>query len=185
MEDLDQSLESNIADEEDENREAIEINAKPLICSIKDIDDHREEISFQENIKISKTVEKPFTCNMCYICFSDESEYSTHLYKQHGEKSSRNGPQLVYIRMSTQDEVSLTTIKSYISHVDNCKESPHHTTDKDFSCNSCNKSFLRKSHLKEHIQIIHSKVKLFTCLICKKSFGRKSGLNRHERTHSK
>ncbi|KAJ9573488.1 hypothetical protein L9F63_009148, partial [Diploptera punctata] len=55
---------------------------------------------------------------------------------------------------------------------------------KPFNCPLCNKSFVRKDHLKSHM-FTHTDEKPFNCSICDKAFPRKGNLLRHLNTHSK
>lgn len=58
----------------------------------------------------------------------------------------------------------------------------HHTnTDsepKDFKCQVCEKSFLRKAALAVHSQV-HNDESPFICEVCGQKFKRKSNLNKH------
>lgn len=55
--------------------------------------------------------------------------------------------------------------------------------EREYQCTDCDKSFMRKHHLKEH-QRIHSGEKPYVCTICGKDFCRSGALNRHVKTHN-
>ncbi|XP_069075784.1 zinc finger protein 12-like isoform X2 [Pleurodeles waltl] len=55
--------------------------------------------------------------------------------------------------------------------------------EREYQCADCDKSFMRKHHLKEH-QRIHSGEKPYVCTICGKDFCRSGALNRHVKTHN-
>lgn len=55
-------------------------------------------------------------------------------------------------------------------------------TEKKFECYYCNKKFISKFFLKEHIST-HTGNKLYVCDICKKSFGNSRGYQRHIKRH--
>ncbi|EUB55594.1 PR domain zinc finger protein [Echinococcus granulosus] len=48
-----------------------------------------------------------------------------------------------------------------------------------FACSHCNKSFLRRCRLNEHISVVHERRKSFTCQKCSKGFCRRGDLDKH------
>jgi uncharacterized Zn-finger protein len=58
-----------------------------------------------------------------------------------------------------------------------------HNGEKNFTCGSCDKSFVTNADLKEHL-LTHSGEKPFTCNICDKKYSRANDLNRHTKTHA-
>ena len=53
-----------------------------------------------------------------------------------------------------------------------------------FTCNLCNKAFVRRLHLENHMRA-HTGHKPFKCSICQKGFTQKSHIKIHERLHFK
>lgn len=51
-------------------------------------------------------------------------------------------------------------------------------------CHICNKQFVEKRMLLNHIEVLHDKVKRHLCYHCGKAFGSKTTLNLHMRTHT-
>jgi len=58
---------------------------------------------------------------------------------------------------------------------------PVHFEIRPFSCDTCNKSFASNSVLTQHKKIVHSGIKPFACDICNKSFTKNCDLTRHKK----
>ncbi|XP_055911466.1 zinc finger protein ZFP2-like [Eupeodes corollae] len=59
---------------------------------------------------------------------------------------------------------------------------PH--PERRFQCETCNKSFKRNSHLKQHL-LCHTKLKPYECTICQRKFSRTDNLKVHMSNHGK
>ena len=60
-----------------------------------------------------------------------------------------------------------------------------HRNKKTFFCDLCDYSSVQKINVERHHKSVHQKVKLFQCMICKKKFTQNKNLMRHsERFHS-
>ncbi|XP_060576624.1 zinc finger protein 37-like [Ruditapes philippinarum] len=56
--------------------------------------------------------------------------------------------------------------------------------ERKFVCNYCFKCFKQKAHLQKHIKCVHDKIKDHVCAICNKGFSMRGQLILHERTHT-
>ena len=52
---------------------------------------------------------------------------------------------------------------------------------RSFVCELCNKAFSRKTHVVQHIKLVHEKVRDFSCDYCGKKFGEKHKRNLHQK----
>ena len=52
-------------------------------------------------------------------------------------------------------------------------------TFSEISCEQCDQTFKRSSHLNRHMASVHCEMKKFQCLFCEKIFPRKDNLKRH------
>ncbi|PAA51848.1 hypothetical protein BOX15_Mlig011269g1, partial [Macrostomum lignano] len=56
--------------------------------------------------------------------------------------------------------------------------------ERAFQCDTCQKKFTKKSHIKAHISAVHKKAKPHKCKVCGKRFGFSSDLTTHSRVHT-
>eukprot|EP00181_Compsopogon_caeruleus_P006041 CAMPEP_0184678740 /NCGR_PEP_ID=MMETSP0312-20130426/1537_1 /TAXON_ID=31354 /ORGANISM="Compsopogon coeruleus, Strain SAG 36.94" /LENGTH=428 /DNA_ID=CAMNT_0027127717 /DNA_START=180 /DNA_END=1466 /DNA_ORIENTATION=- len=59
--------------------------------------------------------------------------------------------------------------------------SERRTPPKNFVCDQCQSRFSQASHLANHINTVHLKIRAFECPLCMKKFGLRSNLKRHYR----
>ena len=65
------------------------------------------------------------------------------------------------------------------------KREVHENTEKQFSCNTCDKQFKNINNLRNHVNLFHNEMKNFKCDLCGKAFSQKGFLNVHKNDHSK
>ena len=162
---------------------------------------HEEEI----NIDISMfskwlkekgiTIEKDFKCDLCSDKFEIESQLKKHIKVIHSEEQVFSNEEKAKIiqryfeeRYNNRYFRAKTFILNLFSegikiHKELLTKWIEEEGPYKFKCHypNCPKKFKRKSHLQEHIVIIHEDNKPFHCNICKISFPLKKNLNSHNR----
>lgn len=108
------------------------------------------------------TGEKAHDCDHCGESFTHKASLKLH--------------------MSTHGEL-LTCSERFISdtRIDGCAQ--NQAVDKPFTCHHCEKCFIHRGHLNDHLRI-HTGEKPFACVECGKSFAHKNSLTWHMRTHN-
>ena len=106
---------------------------------------------------------------MCSETFKSKGELNGHCQVRHGEKPVRN----VQFTCSTCGK-ALKTVKTLKRH------KLIHSGEKPFICACCEKGFLDKDRLTQHLKIHTEK---FACKHCEKTFSTKSSLNLHINLH--
>uniref|UniRef100_A0A1B6DYQ6 Protein krueppel n=1 Tax=Clastoptera arizonana TaxID=38151 RepID=A0A1B6DYQ6_9HEMI len=109
-----------------------------------------------------------FQCNYCAKIFRDSSDLRKHIRTHTGER-----PYKCSICSAEFTQQQLLT-----RHFE-CV----HEKIKRFSCSVCDKSFLLKSHVTDHM-MLHSGERNEICDICNKGFISSSALKRHKRNHT-
>ena len=133
--------------------------------------------------------ERPFSCNLCEMTFTEKCRLNLHLSKHKQEKQyscdkcESQFTKTEYLRqhrlrthendmnkrkefVCVQCSKSFTTLVGLTTHVRRL-----HTTVRPFSCDHCPMKFVDKSDRRKH-EIVHSKERPFNCSMCSKSFKR-------------
>ncbi|XP_048479912.1 zinc finger protein 724 isoform X4 [Plutella xylostella] len=97
-------------------------------------------------------------CAQCAVLFPTTEAYSEHYTSTHTETTT-----------STKASASLVIRKNMI-----------HPRERKFVCDTCEKTFSKKSSLIEHIMLIHTGHKPFECRICTKTFRHRNCLINHK-----
>ncbi|XP_046408405.1 zinc finger protein 501-like [Ischnura elegans] len=111
--------------------------------------------------------ERPYSCSVCYKCFTLSSTLNKHMRIHTGEKP--------YSCSVCNKSFSLSGNLN--------KHMRTHTKEKPYSCSVCNKCFTHSSTLNNHMRI-HTGEKPYSCSVCNKSFSLSGNLNKHMRTHT-
>ncbi|XP_023230411.1 zinc finger protein 184-like [Centruroides sculpturatus] len=125
------------------------------------------------------TGERPFVCNICGIRFSNSGILINHKrVHSEGQKFKCNYPNCTF---DTKYKSNLLRhVKETHSQGKSSQKQSKDTKERKYRCNTCPKSFILPSALKQHM-LSHSNEKQYSCDICKMKFRYKYSLNRHKK----
>ena len=153
-------------------------NIKRFICDIC-----KKSFGAERYLRIHNTVhsgEKPFKCNQCGKCFTQNTSLEKHQRRFVDRKCAENEK-----RTLLKNEENLLECKTCGKHfIKSWQFRMHeriHTGEKPYQCVICSKQFARKHSLIRH-QKIHTDPKLHECESCGKGFSQKGSLMKHERS---
>jgi uncharacterized Zn-finger protein len=106
--------------------------------------------------------EKPFSCDICQISFSQ-----TFNLVRHAETHTEEKPY-------SCDKCKKSFLYSYVL----ADHKKIHLGEKPYSCEVCNKSFSETKYLTVHKRT-HTRKRSYSCDFCQKSFKQRSALSRH------
>ncbi|XP_045184300.2 zinc finger protein 271-like [Mercenaria mercenaria] len=154
-----------------------------------------------------------YTCCLCNKDFKYRGDLGKHMKRVHNEpvevdknfqildqddritqKPSKHGSAAEYDQIKvgttfsadkkTEIEHRCDICRKTCSSYGNLKRHMYiHTDDKPFSCAICLKGFIRRDHLKDHVNSVHKDQKLYSCDICNKAFSLKQNLKAHMNYH--
>ena len=118
---------------------------------------------------------RKFKCEYCQKTLKTASSFTYH------EKVScpvLHGYRCLHCQGTFSTEMDLAQHKSTTIQLGSqCV--PKGKDDKKFACHLCESSFERKSHLEDHIIVVHKKIKRFHCENCGQSFLHRASHERH------
>ncbi|KAJ8705069.1 hypothetical protein PYW08_012389 [Mythimna loreyi] len=122
--------------------------------------------NIKKHIRVN-TGEKPFKCEVCQLCFSQNVHLTRHMRTHTGDKPYK----CEECQHCFNQKVHLT------NHLRT------HTGIKPYKCEECQLCFSRKDYLTRHMRT-HTGEKPYKCEECQLCFSQKFHLTRHTRTHT-
>ena len=164
-------------------------NHAPNMSNVIDIQNDSAEIKMDvENQLIeneeasSKNEPKSWKCNQCEKCFSQNYHLAYHITKVHSKNfscqlclepfPSTHHAMLHFKSCSVTDNLSQTAFELENEEVENVTAGT-----KTCDCDKCDKSYLRKEVLVDHVKGKH--MQNFNCKSCSNTFSNSYSLNRH------
>ncbi|XP_053667674.1 zinc finger protein with KRAB and SCAN domains 3-like [Anopheles marshallii] len=152
-------------------------------CFIQDF--HRTNellLNYLDNEALETVAEEHNNPDSCDSTESDEihMEIEQELEEQLVEESETND-------RSEDEKRALTAVEIVLQQIGMKASDPKPRAEQRTAtvhlCNVCDKSFLRRSNLVDHLRL-HAQVKMYECDYCDKSFVQSGNLKSHLRTHT-
>ena len=86
------------------------------------------------------------------------------------------------VKCSIKDEASQDVFNNNLDFINSHVSTRWQHSQQQHTCNTCGKTFPRRSSLTNHEKSVHSTEKLHNCLICNKSFSEAGNLKTHIKT---
>lgn len=115
--------------------------------------------------------EKPYICNICSKKFTTKSDCNTH-------KKSHDVSKEIMKCQLCRKEVTKRSLKLHMKFKHTGSPSETH------ECEKCDKCFVYKKGLMNHMRHQHDNYKQFVCSVCKKRFNQKVHLKTHMMSHT-
>ena len=130
------------------------------------------------------------TCPHCQETFSWTTTWKRHIWSVHLKEEKGFQCDSCHKRFQTEGKLVVSgTVLSLLTWTvfdSKFRLQVHvrrdHKKERQFTCQSCDKSFFRREELRTHLRT-HANEKPYKCASCDKKFGHISNLRRHEKTH--
>ena len=119
--------------------------------------------------------DKGFACTTCGLKFAQKGSMQRHM-------STHSGEQPHACKVCGQTFSQLSSMRRHMS-VHSLTKKVNKKPVKDKVCETCDRAFDTNSHLKDHVNRMHSTDRPHECQTCKKRFSMKSDLRQHEPIH--
>ena len=170
-----------IADIDDSDIAEIDLDDDQLEVELEDLEEVMEESNGNEmkasaGHSVRQTKIKNFSCSLCRKKFVHETGLERHVRKAHLQLKTeeRNDSGIGNISNEPVDEET-GFIGEEIGPVE---ETPNGTSQSDFACQECGKTFKTKTRMKQHMDTVHQSDPE-NCFVCEKSFKNKATLKAH------
>ncbi|XP_041971288.1 zinc finger protein 883-like isoform X2 [Aricia agestis] len=160
-----------------------------------------ENLSKIEFPKHLETHKGPYRCKYCQKKLNKYDTLSLHIKKEHKQikklytcnfcqKSCKTEKSLFYhldrhtIQKVFDCDICHSRLKDRSVMLKHMRTHDPDRLDKTHECPQCSWRFTSKTHLNNHIKIVHERIRNYPCTSCARTFGTKKNLESHFRTHT-
>ena len=112
---------------------------------------------------------KVFECQICNTCQKSKFSLEKHMVNEHNQSFLSYTCDICGLKI-----ISVHNLNRHKKYV--------HSTD-DFPCPICQKRFKNACYLKDHVRLVHEKIKKYECSTCGSKFSERRYLRKHEQKH--
>ena len=112
---------------------------------------------------------KVFECQICNTCQGSKFMLNKHMLKEHNTSGISYSCDICGLKV-----LSISSLNKHKKRA--------HSSD-EFPCPVCGKLFKHKSNLKDHVRLVHEKIRKYQCSLCGLKFSERRYLRKHEQKH--
>jgi len=152
--------------------------------------DHYERLNEEVKLKNQRHVAASLFCNSCGLCFNTKSKLAYHEQTFH----KMHPPPAPAPETKPQKELFCSPCglcfnsKTKLAQHQQAYHKMNATTvdaDRPFTCDRCGHKFKNKSHMMNHLNVVHLRVKRYQCLHCTFAMYSKTHYTNHMKSHLK